>query len=369
MRRDPRKPDRHPLTVARIARRCPPSWTESGHRRVWLVGVALHPLTQASQLRQNRWPYTPDVPSELVDVAFRESAFAWLRLQMLTKEGLTRDELSGFGFDGRPYRLVGTQTGIWRVKELSGAAFSILTAYSPDETRRPYEDTVGDDGLLRYKWRGTDAGQADNVWLRRAMELQVPLVWFIGIGHVPGTSTQMFRPELPVYLVAEEPERHQFVVLVDGQQRLPQRADADVIDITKRYNERIVRTRVHQPLFRSAVLTAYERRCAVCRLPFAELLDAAHIQGDAVGGAARVSNGLALCKIHHGAFDADIIGISPDYQVHVREEVLRTFDGPTLQYAIKEMDGERLRQLPRARNERPDRALLDERFERFKRAS
>lgn len=88
-----------------------------------------------------------------------------------------------------------------------------------------------------------------------------------------------------------------------------------------------------------------------------------------VGGAARVSNGLSLCKIHHGAFDANIIGISPDYVVHVRESVLATFDGPTLQHSIKEMNGEHLRQLPAARGERPDRDLLAERFEGFQAAS
>ena len=142
-----------------------------------------------------------------------------------------------------------------------------------------------------------------------------------------------------------------------------------MIDITKRYNERVVMARHHQPLFRTAVLRAYERRCAVCKLPFAELLDAAHIQSDASGGAARVSNGLALCKIHHGAFDANIIGISPEYVVHVRESVLQTFDGPTLQHSIKEMNGERLRQLPAIRSERPDRDLLADRFDTFRQAS
>ena len=306
----------------------------------------------------------------LDDQVFRESAFAWLRARMLTADGFTRDELSAFPFEGREYRLVGTQTGIWRVKEKSAAAISILTSYSPDGGRRPYDDGVGADGLLRYKWRGNDPNLADNVWLRRAMQLELPLVWFIGIGYRPGTHTQVFRPEFPVWLVAEEPDQQQFAVAVEaGQRALPADADAHAIDITKRYNERVVLTRHHQPLFRSAVLLAYERRCAVCRLPFAELLDAAHIQGDAAGGAARVSNGLSLCKIHHGAFDADIIGISPDYVVHVRQSVLETFDGPTLQHSIKAMDGEALRQLPRTRAERPDRDLLAERYERFGRAS
>jgi putative restriction endonuclease len=56
---------------------------------------------------------------------------------------------------------------------------------------------------------------------------------------------------------------------------------------------------------------------------------------------------MSLCKIHHGAYDADIIGISPDYTIRVRESVLATFDGPTLQHSIKEMDGEALRQIPK----------------------
>jgi len=308
-------------------------------------------------------------PAHLDDLALRESAFAWLRLQMLTKEGLSRDDLARFPFAGRTFRLTGTQTGIWRIRASSDAAISILTAYAPDGARRPYDDTVGADGLLRYKWRGDDPLLADNVWLRRAMERQLPLIWFIGIGYAPGSKIQLFRPEFPVYLTAEEPERRQFVVAVDGQEAAPAGAGAHVIDITRKYNERIARVRVHQPMFRSAVLAAYERRCAVCRLPFAELLDAAHIKSDAEGGAARVSNGLALCKIHHGAFDSNIIGIAPDFVVHVRESVLATVDGPTLQHAIKEMAGQRLRQVPDRRSERPDRELLAERFERFRNAS
>lgn len=310
------------------------------------------------------------MPSELDDLAFRETVFAWLRAGMLTKEAFSREDLSEFVFNGRRHRLVGTQTGIWRVKSESDAAISILTAHSPDELRRPYEDTVGDDGLLRYKWRGSNPRLADNVWLRTAMERHLPLVWFIGIGFQPATRTQVFKPQFPVWLVAEEPKYQQFVVAVEpGQHALAPDASSEVIDITRRYNDRVVRQRLHQPLFRSAVIYAYERRCAVCRLPFAELLDAAHIQADSDDGAARVSNGISLCKIHHGAFDSNIIGISPDYVVHVRESVLATFDGPTLQHAIKEMNGERLRQLPRSRAEQPDRALLAERFESFERAS
>lgn len=296
--------------------------------------------------------------------------FAWLRTKLLTTEALTRAELSAFEFAGRTHRLVGAFTGIWRAKGISDAAISIITSYVPPGADRPYEDSVGADGLLRYKWRGTNPQTADNVWLRNAMTQRLPLVWFIGIDYVPGTKTQLLKPQFPVWLVDEEPSQHQFVVAVEeSQAALPATAPAEVIEIARRYNERVVRTRHHQPLFRSTVLHAYQRRCAVCRLPFAELLDAAHIKADAEGGHAVVTNGMALCKIHHGAFDTHIIGISPDYRIHVKESVLATFDGPTLQHSIKEMDGQTLRQLPEARHQRPDRDLLEERFAAFQAAS
>ncbi|MFZ9629958.1 MAG: hypothetical protein ACO3C1_11475, partial [Ilumatobacteraceae bacterium] len=99
--------------------------------------------------------YREDVVAGALDeAAFRESVFAWLRTQLLTSEGLTREQLSQFPFLNGTHRLVGTMTGIWRIKEFSDAAISILTSFSPDERKRPYDDTVGDDGMLRYKWRG-----------------------------------------------------------------------------------------------------------------------------------------------------------------------------------------------------------------------
>lgn len=301
---------------------------------------------------------------ELDELAFRESAFAWLRAQMLIKPVFTRDDLAKFSFQGMQYRLLGPYTGIWKPKELT-SALSFSTAFRPEGANKPYEDEIGPDGMLRYKWRGTDPNHADNVALRTAMQRGDELIWFLGVGY-EGNKTQLYEPIFPVRLVDEEPQSHQFVVSLEADQIYPGKdADATVIDIAKKYNERIVKVRYHQPMFRSQVLVAYKQRCAVCRLPFSELLDAAHIKADSEGGSANVTNGLALCKIHHGAFDSNIIGISPDYKVRVKESVLATFDGPTLQHSIKEMEGETLRQIPDQKNQQPDKELLAERFERF----
>jgi predicted restriction endonuclease len=88
--------------------------------------------------------------------------------------------------------------------------------------------------------------------------------------------------------------------------------------IERRYVVRLVKQRIHQAQFRGAVLPAYRDRCAICTLKEIRLLDAAHIVADAhEQGEPLVSNGLSLCSIHHRAFDEDLVGISPDREVHV----------------------------------------------------
>jgi putative restriction endonuclease len=100
------------------------------------------------------------------------------------------------------------------------------------------------------------------------------------------------------------------------------------------------------------------------------LLDAAHIIEDgSVGGDPVVSNGLALCKIHHAAYDRNIVGISPDLVVRVNEEVLHEVDGPMLKHGLQDFHGQPLRVLPTRKVDQPDRQRLAVRFDRFTAAS
>jgi len=50
---------------------------------------------------------------------------------------------------------------------------------------------------------------------------------------------------------------------------------------------------------------------------------------------AALPNDLALCKLHHAAFDANIIGVTPDLGVTVRLDVLQEIDGPMLQHGLQ----------------------------------
>jgi putative restriction endonuclease len=101
-------------------------------------------------------------------------------------------------------------------------------------------------------------------------------------------------------------------------------------------------------------------------LPEQRLLDAAHIISDKNErlGQPIVPNGLPLSTIHHAAFDAHLIGIDPDYRLHVSDRLLDQNDGPMLE-ALKQLNGESLH-LPQRVKDRPDRDRLAMRFERFK---
>lgn len=89
---------------------------------------------------------------------------------------------------------------------------------------------------------------------------------------------------------------------------------------------RLPTMRARDPEFRRAVLRAYERRCAVCgfqaRLGDALLgLEAAHIHFRVDGGPDVVTNGLALCSLHHKAFDLGAIGVGREMRVVVSQDV------------------------------------------------
>ena len=130
-----------------------------------------------------------------------------------------------------------------------------------------------------------------------------------------------------------------------------------------------VHQRLHQRVFRIRVIDAYATSCAICRLRYRSLLDAAHILPDGhPRGNPVVPNGLALCKIHHAAYDANYLGVRPDFVVEVRRDVRDAADGPMLLHGLQEMAGVSLT-LPKTRSARPDPTRLEERYELFRRAS
>jgi putative restriction endonuclease len=296
------------------------------------------------------------------DDDLRASCFASLDVLCATHGG---DVPYRGGLDaGFPFRTAGrvpflsTQKGIFRAAAQRGpAALAIQTS-----AKSPYDDGEVESGF-RYAYRAGPIDQADNRALRAAHALQVPLVYFVA------TRPGRYRPEYPCYVLEDDPagravviSRGRWIGPVDEREPVP------ILDpIERRYAVRETKVRLHQARFRGRVLAAYSDTCAICRLKELRLLDAAHIAGDALpAGEPAVSNGLSLCSIHHRAFDQDLVGISPDYEVHVSRRLLDDEDGPMLE--LLKTAHRRPLVLPRRREQRPDREQLAVRFERFARA-
>lgn len=263
---------------------------------------------------------------------------------------IRRDELEAFTYDGEQLRLIDYSRGIRNPRQLA-ATLSILS-----QPNGPYDDVETEDGLLRYAYRAGDPSGGDNRKLRRAAELGLPLILLRGIA--PG----VFVPVFPVYVVADNPVDRYVEIAVDESLRFL--AGATSTEDSRAYAERLTKLRLHQPVFRARVLAAYERTCAVCRLRHVDLLDAAHILSDAEGGQPVVPNGLALCKIHHAAYDRNILGIRPEYTVEIRSDILLEVDGPMLRHGLQELHGSPLQVPPRSADQ-PDRDLLAARYELF----
>ena len=293
------------------------------------------------------------------DTRLRNAAFDWLTRQVsIHGDVLPRTILAqGFELDGQRVPVIGPQ-GIFKPR-LMQIPLSITTA-----PKGPYDDAIGPDNLLRYRYRGIDPTHRDNVGLRFAMHNGLPLVYLHGF--VPGRYLAIW----PVYVIGDARETLTFSITIDDAVHVglfPQTQEeaGDVAEIRREYVTSMARRRLHQRAFRERVLLAYRNQCALCRLRHIELLDAAHILPDAEPeGEPVVRNGIALCRLHHAAFDRFFLAVRPDRTIEVRPDILEESDGPTLQHAIQGLHGQPI-VLPKRLMDQPAVQLLTERYERF----
>lgn len=298
------------------------------------------------------------------DATIRKAAFDWLE----DKTGRHGDVLArellvqGFEWQGQRVPLAGP-AGIFKPRVLPRMPLTITTV-----PNGPYEDSFGDEHRLLYRYRGTNPRHHDNVGLREAMRKRVPLIYLFGL--IPGR----YLPIWPVFIVEDDPASLTFTVMADARDTiidaLERGAEYEINEEPeaprRQYITSTVQRRLHQRTFRERVLKAYHEQCALCRLRHRELLDAGHIIPDTdPRSEPEVSNGLALCKIHHAAFDGEFLGIRPDnYRIEIRQDVLDEHDGPMLQHGLQGMHGKQIH-LPSSKRHQPSHDALSYRYERF----
>lgn len=135
-----------------------------------------------------------------------------------------------------------------------------------------------------------------------------------------------FRPDFIGEYVSQLEELHEFGATAEGFEMLdalsrnPQaitETDSAIIglDEPRKIALRSVRLRVRDVRFRDRVLTAYTHMCAICGMQL-DLVEAAHIVPVADSRSIdHPRNGLALCVLHHRAFDNSLVTIQDDFRV------------------------------------------------------
>lgn len=289
------------------------------------------------------------------ELAIRADVFRWLDEKFIDGGGyeIHHTVLKSYQYNGERIPLLDTGKDIRNPSTFS-STLSIMSGWKANR----YNDHEDGDGWVNYSYRAGDGG--DNIKLVRAYEQRDPIVYFRAVRE------GYYFPYYPIIIEQNNPARR--LVRFPLEQSLVLLGDPlDYSEQQRRYADAIVKTRLHQPLFRARVLHAYTSSCAICQLRHAELLDAAHIIADAdEHGVAHVTNGLALCKLHHAAYDRWLLGITPDYEIRINGALMEEVDGPMLKYGLQEMHGRTIH-VPKNPKARPSRDRLSARYENFSR--
>ena len=310
----------------------------------------------------------------------RMTAFKHVQNLQQVRDHLTAKELKpGFLFEGERFPLVNPQRGIFKPRQMH-FLLSIKTVFPKpggkvwyDDQREVHRQIFESEDTVDYAFMGKDPDAADNRWLREAWENRVPVIYFLGVA--PGRYEAM----LPTFISGWDANALKASVAfgLPAQEQLPHQGTLSDLTVgeypqdplERRYALQLTKRRLHQSSFREAIIHAYAGRCAVSGIPEPMLLDAAHIMPDRDErfGQPVIPNGLPLSKIHHAAFDKHLLGIDPDYRIHLSERLLEKEDGPLLE-SLKRLNGGTIH-LPSRIVDQPDRNRLALRYELFRAAA
>lgn len=301
------------------------------------------------------------------DADIRISAFQQLRSAIRVHGGALPWSLIKEGFTARGQRFLfaSAAEGIFRPAGMSGL-LSVKTVVPKPKGRVWYHDQTAPEltsagDTLSYAFTGVDPENTRNQWLRQAMEEQLPLIYFFGV------APSFYEPLFPAFVTEWQPEKLRCGLSFSAT--APTETSISPVPLERRYALRSIRQRLHQAVFRERVLAAYGHRCALSGLPEPRLIDAAHIvPDDEELGQPDVRNGICMSKIHHAAFDAGLIGIDPDFVIHVSGRLLAIHDGPLLEQSLKALAGQKVR-VPADTLAVPDRDRLSFRFELYRSAA
>lgn len=212
----------------------------------------------------------------------------------------------------------GGQQGIWvdsaRTKKVYGAGVAVAFKH----TGQHYPDEFNDNSAL-YHYPVTKRKGHDEAEIRAAKiaaELRLPIFTVseienyrkVRLGWVAG-----WDDEIKCFLVSFSGESPKRIIDRDQSEDVPFRLEGN----RSHRRTRSVKIRPDQPRFKLEVIKRYGPRCPLIGTDVPEMIDGAHLRGDADGGSSHPMNGLPMNVALHRAFDAHLFAIHPEtHEVH-----------------------------------------------------
>ncbi|UEA62078.1 HNH endonuclease [Hoylesella buccalis] len=126
----------------------------------------------------------------------------------------------------------------------------------------------------------------------------------------------------------------------------------------------IVKQRVNQSFFRSAVMCSYDFKCCISGVGNSELLEACHILdwSEDKNNRSNPENGLCLNSLFHKAYDKYLIAITPDYKIIVSDEMIEKTEDESFKCYLLGLQNKKLI-LPNRFYPKPD--FLDYHYQKY----
>lgn len=130
-----------------------------------------------------------------------------------------------------------------------------------------------------------------------------------------------------------------------------------------------IKQRINQDFFRKTVLSSYNYKCCITGINNPKILQSGHIIGWSENEENRTNpqNGLCLNIFFHKAYDENLIGISPDYEVFVSEKIFGDKPNYVDETTIKYLQQYNKKKITLPKRFLPDKDLLAIHFDNYKR--
>lgn len=127
----------------------------------------------------------------------------------------------------------------------------------------------------------------------------------------------------------------------------------------------IVKQRVNQSFFRSAVLSSYNFCCCISSVKIPALLEACHIVDWAKDEKQRLNptNGLCMNSFFHKSYDKNLIAITPDYEVKISKKLFESIENENFKTYLESIQSLKIKLPDRFL---PNKEFLDAHYKEFR---